>query len=59
MQIHDTLPATDFGTAIGLMSSPYHTVHHTKYKDNYGQLFVFMDWIHGTLTDFSLKRKTA
>ena len=33
------------------MGSKYHTYHHTAYRDNYGQFFVFFDWIHDTLTD--------
>ncbi len=33
------------------MGSKYHMYHHTAYRDNYGQFFVFFDWLHGTLTD--------
>ncbi len=45
--IHDAI----VGHSDPIMGSKYHTYHHTSYKDNYGQFFVFMDWIHGTLTD--------
>ena len=31
------------------MGAKYHTYHHTAYKDNYGQFFVFFDWVHDTL----------
>ena len=44
--IHDTLVcATE-----PVMGSKYHTVHHTTYRDNYGQIFVLFDWLHDTLT---------
>ncbi len=49
--IHDTL----LGDTEPVMGSKYHTYHHTAYVDNYGQFFVFFDWIHGTLTDPSLR----
>jgi Delta7-sterol 5-desaturase len=43
--IHDTM---DWN--IGpIMGSKYHTVHHTHYIYNYGQIFVFCDRIWGTL----------
>ena len=45
--IHDTIR----GNSEPIMGSKYHTYHHTAYRDNYGQFFVFFDWIHGTLTD--------
>lgn len=32
------------------MGAGYHTLHHTLYRDNYGQFFVFFDWVHDTLT---------
>jgi lathosterol oxidase len=32
-----------------IMGSKYHTVHHTHYIYNYGQVFIFCDWIFGTL----------
>ena len=44
--IHDTLIV---GTE-PFMGAGYHTLHHTLYRDNYGQCFIFFDWIHGTLT---------
>jgi lathosterol oxidase len=44
--IHDTLVCD----TLPIMGSAYHTVHHTTYRDNYGQLLVFFDWIHDTLT---------
>ena len=31
------------------MGAGYHTLHHTTYRDNYGQFFVFFDWVHETL----------
>lgn len=45
--IHDTIR----GHTEPIMGSKYHTYHHTAYTDNYGQFFVFFDWLHGTLTD--------
>ena len=45
--IHDTLPPS----TEPIMGSKYHMYHHTAYRDNYGQFFVFFDWLHGTLTD--------
>ena len=32
-----------------VMGSKYHTVHHTHYIYNYGQVFIFCDWFWGTL----------
>lgn len=32
-----------------IMGSKYHTVHHTHYIYNYGQIFTTCDWIWGTL----------
>jgi len=32
-----------------IMGSKYHTVHHTHYIYNYGQIFTFCDWVWGTL----------
>jgi lathosterol oxidase len=32
-----------------IMGSKYHTVHHTHYIYNYGQVFTFCDWFWGTL----------
>lgn len=43
--IHDCL----VGNTEPVMGSKYHTVHHTHYNCNYGQYFVFCDWIWGTL----------
>ena len=31
------------------MGSAYHTIHHTTYINNYGQIFLFFDWIHETM----------
>jgi sterol desaturase/sphingolipid hydroxylase (fatty acid hydroxylase superfamily) len=31
------------------MGSAYHTIHHTTYVNNYGQIFLFFDWIHETM----------
>ena len=44
--IHDTLEVD----TEPVMGSKYHTVHHTTYRDNYGQLFILFDWLHDTLT---------
>lgn len=43
--IHD---AMDFNILPIIMGSKYHTVHHTHYIYNYGQIFVFCDQIWGT-----------
>lgn len=43
--IHD---AMDFNVD-PIMGSKYHTVHHTHYIYNYGQVFTFCDWFWGTL----------
>lgn len=43
--IHD---AMDFNVD-PVMGSKYHTIHHTHYIYNYGQIFIFCDWIWGTL----------
>lgn len=32
-----------------IMGSKYHTVHHTHYHYNFGQFFVFADYVFGTL----------
>jgi len=45
--IHDALKES----TEPIMGSKYHMYHHTAYRDNYGQFFVFFDWIHDTLTD--------
>lgn len=44
--LHDCI---DSGLA-PLMGAGFHTVHHTTYVDNYGQFFVYFDWLFGTLT---------
>ena len=33
-----------------IMGAGYHAIHHTTYKHNYGQFFVYMDQLFGTLT---------
>ena len=43
--IHDTLQ----GDTEPIMGSAYHTLHHTIYTKNYGQFFIFWDWVFGTL----------
>lgn len=43
--IHDALQ----GDTEPIMGSAYHTLHHTKYVDNYGQILVLWDWAHETL----------
>jgi Delta7-sterol 5-desaturase len=45
--IHD---AMDFNI-YPIMGSKYHTVHHTHYLYNYGQVFVFCDQIFGTFRE--------
>ena len=32
------------------MGAGYHAIHHTTYRHNYGQFFVYMDQLFGTLT---------
>ena len=44
--IHDTL----FVESDPVMGARYHTIHHTTYRDNYGQVFILFDWLHDTLT---------
>ncbi len=44
--IHD---AMDFGNVGPIMGSKYHTLHHTHYIYNYGQVFTFCDALWGTL----------
>mmetsp|Transcript_9625 Transcript_9625/g.22589 ORF Transcript_9625/g.22589 Transcript_9625/m.22589 type:complete len:366 (+) Transcript_9625:63-1160(+) len=57
--IHDSM---DFNID-PIMGSKYHTVHHTHYIYNYGQIFIFCDWFWGTLkvpdgpTGVPVKRK--
>ena len=43
--IHDAMD----GDVEPVMSNKYHTVHHTHYVYNYGQVFIFCDWYWGTL----------
>jgi len=43
--IHDTLT----GDTEPVMGSAYHTIHHTTYKNNYGQIFTLFDYLHDTL----------
>ena len=43
--IHDTLQ----GDSEPIMGAAYHTIHHTTYKDNYGQILVLFDYLHDTL----------
>jgi len=33
-----------------IMGAGYHAIHHTTYRHNYGQFFVYMDQLFGTLT---------
>jgi len=42
--IHDSL----WGDTEPIMGSKYHTVHHTHYHYNYGQFFIFCDYIFGS-----------
>jgi len=43
--IHDAM----WGNTEPVMGSKYHTVHHTHYMYNFGQFFIFCDWMWGTL----------
>jgi lathosterol oxidase len=43
--IHDAMD----GNSEPVMGSKYHTVHHTLYRYNYGQIFTTMDYVFGTL----------
>lgn len=43
--IHDSM----YGNVEPIMGNKYHTVHHTHYRYNYGQIFIFCDWYWGTL----------
>ena len=43
--IHDAVP----GTWGPIMGSEYHLIHHTHLRYNHGQIFVFMDYLFGTL----------
>lgn len=43
--IHDALE----GDTEPIMGSKYHTMHHTHYHYNFGQFFIFCDYIFGTL----------
>ena len=45
--IHDTMD-TELGWVMG---ARYHTVHHTHYMYNFGQVFTFADWWWGTLRE--------
>ena len=64
--IHDAMDF-NFGSALSeiIMGSKYHTVHHTHYIYNYGQVFTICDRIFGTLrvpqhpTGFNGKKRTT
>lgn len=43
--IHDAM----VGKTEPVMGSAYHTLHHTEWVVNYGQYFIFFDWLFGTL----------
>ncbi|KGN54626.1 delta(7)-sterol-C5(6)-desaturase [Cucumis sativus] len=34
-----------------VMGAGYHTIHHTRYRYNYGHYSIWMDWMFGTLLD--------
>jgi sterol desaturase/sphingolipid hydroxylase (fatty acid hydroxylase superfamily) len=38
-----------WGDTEPIMGSKYHTLHHTHYHYNYGQWFIFCDYLWGTL----------
>jgi lathosterol oxidase len=50
--IHDSMEYNPlfFGTPI-LMGSKYHTMHHTHYLCNYGQVLTLCDWFWNTLRE--------
>lgn len=35
----------------GVNGAAHHTIHHTKFNYNYGQYFIFWDWLCGTYMD--------
>lgn len=43
--IHDAV----WGDTEPIMGAKYHTMHHTHYHVNFGQFFIFWDWVYGTL----------
>mmetsp|Transcript_38011 Transcript_38011/g.104550 ORF Transcript_38011/g.104550 Transcript_38011/m.104550 type:complete len:318 (+) Transcript_38011:27-980(+) len=43
--IHDAV----WGDSEPIMGAKYHTVHHTHYHYNFGQFFIFWDYVFGTL----------
>mmetsp|Transcript_3915 Transcript_3915/g.7086 ORF Transcript_3915/g.7086 Transcript_3915/m.7086 type:complete len:332 (-) Transcript_3915:236-1231(-) len=43
--IHDSVPLN----SEPIMGAQYHTIHHTHYHYNFGQWFIFCDYIFGTL----------
>ena len=43
--IHDAV----WGDTEPIMGAKYHTMHHTHYHCNFGQFFIFWDWVFGTL----------
>ena len=45
INIHDTVVFN----SEPLMGAKYHTIHHTHYHYNFGQYFIFCDWLWGTL----------
>lgn len=34
-----------------VLGAGYHTIHHTRYRYNYGHYSIWMDWMFGTLLD--------
>ncbi|KAK1440614.1 hypothetical protein QVD17_06443 [Tagetes erecta] len=49
--IHDCI----HGKLWPIMGAGYHTIHHTKYRYNYGHYTIWMDWMFGTLRDPLMK----
>lgn len=45
--IHDCIHAQMWP----VMGAGYHTIHHTRYRYNYGHYSIWMDWMFGTLLD--------
>ena len=39
------------------MGAKYHTIHHTHYHYNFGQFFIFADYIFGSLYDPNTPKK--
>jgi len=47
INIHDRMSLHLYG----VNDAAHHTIHHTKFNYNYGQYFIFWDWLCGTYMD--------